>query len=152
MKIMLGDAFTHPLYGAITVYAIHGDKVKCALTDLDEDGFDETVNFRGEVVSVINSSADYLSGLKKIIEPMRTLFEITTAARLNDEVTMDEMRYCIAAYDVMVSRLRLGEDQVRLKEYFKAADCDVRKYCGEEHDPNNADAVAWYRAFSKVGG
>lgn len=41
---------------------------------------------------------------------MRTLTQITDAVRRGEEVTTDELRYSVAAYDVMVAKFNIQQD------------------------------------------
>ena len=83
---------------------------------------------------------------------MRTLEEIVGAARTNEELTAEESRYAIVAFDVLLAQMALEHDAVRLKKWFIAAESDPRVFVGEANDPQNAEAVAWYRAMIGVGG
>lgn len=81
---------------------------------------------------------------------MRTLDEIVAAARLNEELDADDARYAIVAFDVLLSQLNLDQDAERLKEWMVAATNSPQEYAGEANDPQNPDAVAWYRAMHGV--
>lgn len=77
----------------------------------------------------------------------RTLDEITTAVRRAEPVTTEELTAAVCAYDVLLSRLDLPSDPVRLHEYFAAGDSDPRTYYGPENDPGNPDAVHWHKTM-----
>lgn len=81
---------------------------------------------------------------------MRTLDEIVASARLNEPLDPDEARYAIVAFDVLLAQLNLDQDAERLKEWMVAATNSPQEYAGEANDPQNPDAVAWYRAMHGV--
>lgn len=81
---------------------------------------------------------------------MRTLDEIVASARLNELLDPDEARYAIVAFDVLLAQLNLDQDAERLKEWMVAATNSPQEYVGEANDPQNPDAVAWYRAMHGV--
>jgi len=81
---------------------------------------------------------------------MRTLDEIVASARLNEPLDPDEGRYAIVAFDVLLAQLNLDQDAERLKEWMVAATNSPQEYAGEANDPQNPDAVAWYRAMHGV--
>lgn len=82
---------------------------------------------------------------------MRTLDEIVTAARLNEPLEPDEARYAIVAFDVVLARLDLEKDAIRLKEWMTAALLDPQKYIGPANDPQNPEVVDWYRSMHGIG-
>lgn len=82
---------------------------------------------------------------------MRTLNEITAAIRSGGTYTEDEARYAVVAYDVMVAQLQVPENPVQLQHYFLAAESSPIEYIGWANDPDNPEAVAWYKAMNHVG-
>lgn len=82
---------------------------------------------------------------------MRTLQEITDAARRGESATEDELRFAVCAYDVFVAQLELDRDPKQLAKFFIAAESDPREYLGEANAPTRADVQAWHRAFINVG-
>jgi hypothetical protein len=82
---------------------------------------------------------------------MRPLNQITAAIRSGQPFTEEEARYAVVAYDVLIARLSVDLDPVRLAEYFKAAESSPAEYVGWKNDPQNADAIEWYRAMGRVG-
>lgn len=82
---------------------------------------------------------------------MKTLDQIVEAVRSGGVATEDEMRHAIVAFDVLLYKLNLPGDMVRLQEYFKAADLPPAEYYGEDNSPDNPGAVAWFRAMKGVG-
>lgn len=83
---------------------------------------------------------------------MRTLQEITDAARRNEEVTPEELQYAVCAYDVFLSKIDIDQNTVILTKFFIAAEMDPREYIGPDNDPKNPEAVAWHKAFINIGG
>lgn len=81
---------------------------------------------------------------------MRTLDEIVAAVRSNETYTEDELVYAVVAFDVLLHQLDLLGDAPRLQRYFIAAEADPRKFIGEANDPQNPEAVAWYKAMHSV--
>ena len=81
---------------------------------------------------------------------MRTLDEITAALRRNEPVTFEELRYTVAAYDVLLARFGVHNYPVLMEKYFIAAEMDPWRYVGAENDPENSDVVAWHKAFKVV--
>lgn len=77
---------------------------------------------------------------------MRTLTEITNAVRRGQEVTPDELRYTVAAYDVMVAKFNVQQEPRMLEEFFRAAESDPRDYIGWENDPDNPEVVEWHKS------
>jgi len=77
---------------------------------------------------------------------MRTLTQITDAVRRGEEVTTDELRYTVAAYDVMVAKFNIQQDRQQMEEFFRAAESDPREYIGPENDPDNPEVVAWHKS------
>lgn len=82
---------------------------------------------------------------------MRTLNEITGAIRSGGEYTEDEACYAVVAYDVLVAQLSVDLDPVRLAEYFRAAEQSPVEYIGWINDPENPEALEWYKSMNKVG-
>lgn len=82
---------------------------------------------------------------------MKTLDEIVATVRSGGTPTVDEMRYAIVAFDVLLYQLDLPADVARLQEYFKAAESSVSEYVGEANSPDNPEAVRWYEAMQKTG-
>lgn len=83
---------------------------------------------------------------------MRTLQDITDAARVNGVATDEELRLAIVAYDVLLARLGLENDPKQLEKYLRAVDSFPRAYIGTANDPNNEAAREWHRAFINAGG
>ena len=81
---------------------------------------------------------------------MRPLHAIVAAIRSGQEVNPEELRYAVVAFDVLLYQLDLPNDPERLQHYFTAAESDPREYIGEANDPDNPDAVAWYKAMSSI--
>lgn len=81
---------------------------------------------------------------------MRTLQQITDAARRNEEVTEKEALYAICAYDVLLAQLELEQDVPKLTKFMTAAEMDPQVYIGRDNDPYNLDAVAWHKAFINI--
>jgi len=52
---------------------------------------------------------------------MKTLTEITNAVRRDQEVTEDELRYAVVAYDVLIAKFNIPQDRQMMEEFFKAA-------------------------------
>ena len=82
---------------------------------------------------------------------MRTLDEIVSATRMGEPTTPEELRYAVVACDVLLAQLSLDVDPVRLAKYFEAAELPPIEYAGWDNDPENPDAVAWYRAMYELG-
>lgn len=78
---------------------------------------------------------------------MRTLDEITTAARRAEPVTKDELILAVCAYDVLLASIKLEHYPVMLAEYFKASDSPPGAYIGPANDPNSAEAVHWHKVM-----
>lgn len=77
---------------------------------------------------------------------MRTLTEITNAVRRNEEVTTDELRLAVAAYDVMVAKFNIQQDRQQVEEFFRAAESDPAEYIGWVNNPDNPESVEWHRS------
>jgi len=77
---------------------------------------------------------------------MRTLTEITNAARRNERVSFIELQYAVCAYDVMIAQSQPDQHRPLMEEFFRAAESDPRGYIGLNNDPNNPDAVDWHRS------
>lgn len=82
--------------------------------------------------------------------PPLTLSEIVAAVRLNGVVSGQDMRYAIVAFDVLMSQLHIDQHVAQLQEYFKAAEAPPREYAGHMNDPENPEAVEWYKAMQGV--
>lgn len=82
---------------------------------------------------------------------MRTLQQITDAARRNEPATDEELRLAVTAYDVLLAQLELDKDPKQLQKFFVAAESDPRAYVGPANDPANAEARDWHKAFINVG-
>lgn len=78
---------------------------------------------------------------------MRTLQQITDAVRRNEEVTDDELRYTICAYDVLLNQLELDRDVPQLTKFMYAAEADPKEYIGPKNDPYDPEVVVWHRSF-----
>lgn len=78
---------------------------------------------------------------------MRTLSDITDAARRGEPVTEEELRLAVCAYDVFIAQLELEKDPKQLAKFFVAAESDPREYIGPANDPDNPEVVAWHKAF-----
>ena len=76
---------------------------------------------------------------------MRTLTEITNAVRRDQPVTQLELRYAVAAYDVMVAKMHISQDDQMIAEFFRAAESDPKKYIGWENDPMNKHSTEWHK-------
>lgn len=79
-----------------------------------------------------------------------TLSEIVAAVRTNELVTGRDMRYAIVAFDVLMSQLKVDQNVTQLQEYFKAATTPPREYAGHMNDPENPEAVEWFKAMQGV--
>ena len=101
----------------------------------------------GSSVTYDNVSVQYV----KRPAPM-TLNEIVAAVRTNELVTGRDMRYAIVAFDVLMSQLHIDQHVEQLQEYFKAAEAPPREYAGHMNDPENPEAVEWYKAMQGVSG
>ncbi len=77
---------------------------------------------------------------------MRTLTEITNATRRGENVTFEELRYAVCAYDVMFASSYPSQHRPLLEEFFKAAESDPREYIGWDNDPENPDVVDWHQS------
>lgn len=77
---------------------------------------------------------------------MRTLTEITNATRRGENVTFEELRYAVCAYDVMFASSHPSQHRPLLEEYFRAAESDPVEYIGWHNDPENPDVVDWHRS------
>ncbi len=75
---------------------------------------------------------------------MRTLTEITNAVRRGQDVTEEELRYAVVAYDVLIAKLHITQDKQMVEEFFKASEGDPREYIGWVNDPANPEAVDWH--------
>lgn len=82
---------------------------------------------------------------------MRTLQQITDAARRNEPVSELELRFAVCAYDVLLAQLELEKDPKQLQKFFVAAEADPRAYIGPANNPLNAEARDWHKAFINVG-
>lgn len=78
---------------------------------------------------------------------MRTLQQITDAARRGEPATEEELRLAVCAYDVFIAQLELEKDPKQLQKFFVAAEAVPREYIGPANDPDNQDAVDWHKAF-----
>ena len=81
---------------------------------------------------------------------MRTLQEITDAARRNEPITDNELRYAVCAYDVLLFQLDLSKDYKQLKKFMIAADMDPREFIGPANDPRNPYAVNWHKTTINI--
>lgn len=93
-----------------------------------------------------------LARLGYVERPPMTLNEIVAAVRTNELVTGHDMRYAIVAFDVLMSELHVDRNVEQLAVFFKAAESVPREYAGHANDPENAEAVEWYRAMRGVSG
>lgn len=82
---------------------------------------------------------------------MRTLDQITAAARLDEYASHVELQYAVAAYDVLLAALDLPSDPMRLAAYVSALQQSPRAYVGDANDPENPKAREWYRAMALCG-
>lgn len=94
-----------------------------------------------------NSIAYDEAAFQYVERPPLTLDEIVAAVRTNDLVTGRDMRYAIVAFDVLMSQLHVDRNVEQLAEFFKAASSPPREYIGEANDPENPEAVEWYKAM-----
>lgn len=99
-----------------------------------------------------NSVTYDLPSFQYVERPPMTLSEIVAAVRTNELVTGRDMRYAIVAFDVLMSQLRIDQHVEQLQEYFKAATAVPREYAGHMNDPENPEAVEWYKAMQEVSG
>ena len=81
---------------------------------------------------------------------MRTLDEITAAVRRGEDVATEELKCCIAAYDVLLYDFKVENHPILLAKFFAAAEMDVQKYIGWANDPTNPECNAWHKAFIGV--
>jgi len=79
---------------------------------------------------------------------MRTLSDITDAARRGEPVTEEELRLAVCAYDVFIAQLELEKDPKQLAKFFVAAESGPREYTGPANDP---EVVTWHKAFINTG-
>ena len=82
---------------------------------------------------------------------MKTLSEITSAARSKSKPTYEELLYAVVAYDVMLSGFSVEHQPILLQKFFEAGAMDPKKYIGWVNDPENPEAIEWYQAFINVG-
>ena len=75
---------------------------------------------------------------------MKTLNQITQAARIGHPLTEEELRLAVCAYDVMIAQLNPNDHLEVLAEYFKAAEASPKEYIGWGNHPDNPDFVKWY--------
>lgn len=83
---------------------------------------------------------------------MRKLHEITDAVRRNEEVTEEELRLAVCAYDVLMVKLELDQDPKQLEKFFFAAEADPVAYIGPQNDPRDPKVAAWHKAFINFTG
>lgn len=81
---------------------------------------------------------------------MRTLHEITDAARRNEPATEEELRLAVCAYDVLLAQLEVENDPKQLEKFFAASTRAPLQFIGPANDPRDPDVVAWHRAFINV--
>lgn len=93
-----------------------------------------------------------LLAMQYVERPPLTLDEIVAAVRTNELVTGRDMRYAIVAFDVLMSELHVDRNVEQLAVFFKATESVPRDYIGEANDPENAEAVEWYKAMRGVSG
>lgn len=74
----------------------------------------------------------------------KTLEQITSAARRGEELTVDELRFAVCAYDVLLAQLQLDRDPEQLHAYFGASTTPPELYLGENNHPDNPDFREWY--------
>ena len=82
---------------------------------------------------------------------MRTLTEITDAARRDEAVSHGELQYAVCAYDVLLAQFKLEAHPTQLALYFVAAEQCPREFIGPANDPAEHTARAWHTAFINVG-
>ncbi len=82
---------------------------------------------------------------------MRTLTQITDAARRGEDVSHGELLYAVVAYDVLLAQFDLSKHPVLMAEFFKAAEQDPREYVGEANDPAEQSVRDWHNAMINVG-
>jgi len=104
----------------------------------------------GDFSEPIETTTGNPPGLKYVERPPMTLNEIVAAVRTNELVTGRDMRYAIVAFDVLMSQLHIDQHVAQLQEYFKAATAVPREYAGHMNDPENPEAVEWYKAMQGV--
>ncbi len=81
-----------------------------------------------------------------------TLTEITNAVRRGEPVSVDQMRYAICAYDVLLADMKISENATLLEKFFIAAEMEPKEYIGGDNDPDNPEFVAWHKAFINITG
>lgn len=81
---------------------------------------------------------------------MRTLAQITDAARRGENVSHGELLYAVVAYDVLLARFEVEKHPVQLAEFFKAAEQCPRVYVGVANDPAEQGAREWHAAMLSV--
>lgn len=81
---------------------------------------------------------------------MRTLSEITSAVRMNEPVSHEELRYAICAYDVVFAHLHVENDPEQLAEYFQAGSMDPKEYIGWANDFENDEFKQWYKTMNSI--
>lgn len=82
---------------------------------------------------------------------MRTLSEITSAVRLKEPVTEEELKRAVVAYDVLLHVLNLPEDPERLLAFFQAGSSDPKEWAGPSNDYDDPETVKWYKAMHSAG-
>lgn len=81
----------------------------------------------------------------------KTLDQITHAARVGAKLTVDELRFAVCAYDVLLAQLDVSRYPVQLSAYFQAAETPPEKYIGHANHPDDPGFQEWYRAFKSLG-
>jgi hypothetical protein len=81
---------------------------------------------------------------------MRTLDEITRAARVDGDVTPEELRRAVVAFDVLISQLDLPRSPEMLAQYFKAAAHDPIAYAGWANSSDNPEFIYWYTRMNEA--
>ena len=81
---------------------------------------------------------------------MRTLQEITDRARRNEPLTVNELRYAVCAYDVLLAQMDLPKNYQDLKLFMVAADIDPKEYIGIANDFIFPDVREWHKTMINI--
>lgn len=80
---------------------------------------------------------------------MRTCNRIVDAVRRNEPVTEEEMRFVIAAQDMILAQataaLRMYQETEVLKLYFQSTMKPVDEFVGHDNSPYNPEFVKWHK-------
>lgn len=82
---------------------------------------------------------------------MRRLADIVDAVRRNEYAHVEELRYVVCAFDVLLAQLEVERNPEQLGKYMLAAESCPKEYIGNANDPGNPEVVRWHKAFVNVG-